>query len=90
MVLKSAANDRRHLAFCHDGFRGPRTGLFRSVGISNNSKIMFDTSSFVNPTPLAHADTSRDVLPRGGTSQAVFGKSTRALTKREAHFQTEK
>ncbi|GFY21900.1 uncharacterized protein TNCV_3295441 [Trichonephila clavipes] len=28
---------------------------------------MFDSSSFVNPTPLAHADTSRDVLPRGGT-----------------------
>ncbi|GFT31427.1 uncharacterized protein TNCV_608481 [Trichonephila clavipes] len=24
---------------------------------------------FANPTPLAHADTSRDVLPRGGTSQ---------------------
>ncbi|GFV99771.1 hypothetical protein TNCV_5081311 [Trichonephila clavipes] len=31
---------------------------------------MYDPSSFVNPTPLAHADTSRDVLPRGGTSQA--------------------
>ncbi|GFU83325.1 transposable element Tc3 transposase [Trichonephila clavipes] len=31
---------------------------------------MFDSSSFVNPTPLAHADTSRDVLPRGGTSQS--------------------
>ncbi|GFX49819.1 hypothetical protein TNCV_3073721 [Trichonephila clavipes] len=30
---------------------------------------MFDSSSFVNPTPLAHADTSRGVLPRGGTSQ---------------------
>ncbi|GFU32330.1 uncharacterized protein TNCV_3838891 [Trichonephila clavipes] len=30
---------------------------------------MFDPSSFANPTPLAHADTSRDVLPRGGTSQ---------------------
>ncbi|GFU84556.1 uncharacterized protein TNCV_3238651 [Trichonephila clavipes] len=30
---------------------------------------MFDSSSYVNPTPLAHADTSRDVLPRGGTSQ---------------------
>ncbi|GFV34661.1 uncharacterized protein TNCV_1449651 [Trichonephila clavipes] len=30
---------------------------------------MFDSSSFVNPTPLAHADTSKDVLPRGGTSQ---------------------
>ncbi|GFS80278.1 uncharacterized protein TNCV_3447341 [Trichonephila clavipes] len=25
---------------------------------------MFDSSSFANPTPLAHADTSRDVLPR--------------------------
>ncbi|GFX49189.1 uncharacterized protein TNCV_5041831 [Trichonephila clavipes] len=30
---------------------------------------MFDPSSFANPIPLAHADTSRDVLPRGGTSQ---------------------
>ncbi|GFV00955.1 hypothetical protein TNCV_1387691 [Trichonephila clavipes] len=30
---------------------------------------MYDSSSFANPTPLAHADTSRDVLPRGGTSQ---------------------
>ncbi|GFV68002.1 hypothetical protein TNCV_1872841 [Trichonephila clavipes] len=26
--------------------------------------------SFVNPTPLAHADALRDVLPRGGTSQS--------------------
>ncbi|PRD32388.1 UNVERIFIED_CONTAM: hypothetical protein NCL1_20635 [Trichonephila clavipes] len=25
---------------------------------------MYDPSSFANPTPLAHADTSRDVLPR--------------------------
>ncbi|GFV10948.1 transposable element Tcb2 transposase [Trichonephila clavipes] len=30
---------------------------------------MFDPSSFANPTPLAHADTSKGVLPRGGTSQ---------------------
>ncbi|GFV89430.1 uncharacterized protein TNCV_4152461 [Trichonephila clavipes] len=30
---------------------------------------MFDPSSFANPTPLAHADTSRDVLSRRGTSQ---------------------
>ncbi|GFS75560.1 uncharacterized protein TNCV_3425071 [Trichonephila clavipes] len=30
---------------------------------------MFDSSSYVNPTLLAHADTSKDVLPRGGTSQ---------------------
>ncbi|GFW03900.1 uncharacterized protein TNCV_2050161 [Trichonephila clavipes] len=29
---------------------------------------MFDPSSFTDPTPLAHADTSRDVLPRGGIS----------------------
>ncbi|GFT08611.1 hypothetical protein TNCV_661841 [Trichonephila clavipes] len=28
--------------------------------------------SYVNPTPLAHADTSRDVLPRGGTSQETW------------------
>ncbi|GFU71229.1 uncharacterized protein TNCV_3782151 [Trichonephila clavipes] len=30
---------------------------------------MFFLSSFANHTPLAHADASRDVLPRGGTSQ---------------------
>ncbi|GFW24902.1 hypothetical protein TNCV_3846361 [Trichonephila clavipes] len=30
---------------------------------------MFDPSSFADPTPLAHADTARDALPRGGTSQ---------------------
>ncbi|GFW54618.1 hypothetical protein TNCV_5109921 [Trichonephila clavipes] len=27
---------------------------------------MYNPSCFANPTPLAHADTSRDVLPRGG------------------------
>ncbi|GFW18878.1 mariner Mos1 transposase [Trichonephila clavipes] len=32
---------------------------------------MIDSSSYVNPTPLAHADTSRDVIPRGVTSQGV-------------------
>ncbi|GFY07415.1 hypothetical protein TNCV_5086001 [Trichonephila clavipes] len=30
---------------------------------------MFDSSPYVNPTPLAHADTSRDVLPRGVTEK---------------------
>ncbi|GFU21471.1 uncharacterized protein TNCV_4737601 [Trichonephila clavipes] len=30
---------------------------------------MFDPKSLANPTYLAHADASRDVLPRGGTSQ---------------------
>ncbi|GFY03928.1 uncharacterized protein TNCV_1197071 [Trichonephila clavipes] len=29
---------------------------------------MFDSSSYDNPTPLAHADTSRDVLPRGDSN----------------------
>ncbi|GFT39168.1 uncharacterized protein TNCV_3686701 [Trichonephila clavipes] len=30
---------------------------------------MYVSSSSVNPTPLAHADTPRDILPRGGISQ---------------------
>ncbi|GFW54373.1 hypothetical protein TNCV_3703331 [Trichonephila clavipes] len=48
---------------------------------------MCDPSSFVNPIPLAHADASRDVLPREGTSQGdqqrqdqeIKGTSTRGL-----------
>ncbi|PRD30988.1 UNVERIFIED_CONTAM: hypothetical protein NCL1_24747 [Trichonephila clavipes] len=36
---------------------------------------MFDPSSFANPTPLAHADASGDVLSRGGTSQSYFKSS---------------
>ncbi|GFX41593.1 uncharacterized protein TNCV_3109891 [Trichonephila clavipes] len=32
MVIKATANDRRHLALCHDEFRGPRSGLCRSGG----------------------------------------------------------
>ncbi|GFU22964.1 uncharacterized protein TNCV_3946431 [Trichonephila clavipes] len=37
MVLKATANDRRHLALCHDEFRGPRSGLCRSGSISSNN-----------------------------------------------------
>ncbi|GFX21789.1 uncharacterized protein TNCV_2310681 [Trichonephila clavipes] len=37
MVLKATANDRRHLELSHDEFRGPRSGLCRSGGISNNN-----------------------------------------------------
>ncbi|GFY12571.1 uncharacterized protein TNCV_2447621 [Trichonephila clavipes] len=37
IVLKATANDRRHLALCRDEFRGPRCGLCRSGGISNNN-----------------------------------------------------
>ncbi|GFT75568.1 hypothetical protein TNCV_1135381 [Trichonephila clavipes] len=32
MVLKVTDDDRRHLAHCHDEFRGPRSGLCRSGG----------------------------------------------------------
>ncbi|GFX97829.1 uncharacterized protein TNCV_4904801 [Trichonephila clavipes] len=32
---------------------------------------MFVSSSYVNPTPLPHADTSRDVLPRGGPNTKI-------------------
>ncbi|GFW23221.1 uncharacterized protein TNCV_3803211 [Trichonephila clavipes] len=41
MVLKATANDRRHLALCHDEFRGPLSGLCQSGGISNNNRINF-------------------------------------------------
>ncbi|GFX49792.1 uncharacterized protein TNCV_3073451 [Trichonephila clavipes] len=40
MVLKAMVNDRRHLALCHDEFSGPRSGLCRSGGLSNNSNNM--------------------------------------------------
>ncbi|GFU92839.1 transposable element Tc3 transposase [Trichonephila clavipes] len=59
---------------------------------------MFDPSSFADPTPLANADASRDVLPRGGTSHCYDAnvlKIVRNLFQRrikrilfsdEAHF----
>ncbi|GFU37626.1 uncharacterized protein TNCV_4275241 [Trichonephila clavipes] len=40
-VLKATTNDRRHLALCHDEFRGSRSGLCRLGGISNNTKTNF-------------------------------------------------
>ncbi|GFW35069.1 uncharacterized protein TNCV_5066351 [Trichonephila clavipes] len=43
---------------------------------------MFDSSSFVNTTPIAHADTSRDVLPRGGTSQSLVREHTQVCLQR--------
>ncbi|GFW94278.1 hypothetical protein TNCV_1432171 [Trichonephila clavipes] len=50
---------------------------------------MFDPSSFANPTPLAHADASRDVLPRGGRAPVARWLCLRAclskiFTYREA------
>ncbi|GFV64246.1 hypothetical protein TNCV_3000111 [Trichonephila clavipes] len=46
MVLKATANDRRHLALCHDEFRGPRSDLCRSGGIGNNNNILHCMSRF--------------------------------------------
>ncbi|GFW08991.1 hypothetical protein TNCV_3475371 [Trichonephila clavipes] len=42
---------------------------------------MYDSSSFANPTPLARAGTSRDVLPRGGTSQTVNVEAVRNILR---------
>ncbi|GFV49846.1 uncharacterized protein TNCV_1391281 [Trichonephila clavipes] len=33
MVLKAMTNDRRHLALCHDAFRGPRSGFADQVAL---------------------------------------------------------
>ncbi|GFX59164.1 hypothetical protein TNCV_936791 [Trichonephila clavipes] len=40
---------------------------------------MFDSSSYIIPTPLAHADTSRDVLPRGAT--VAEGRCKEVMTR---------
>ncbi|GFS47410.1 uncharacterized protein TNCV_4863321 [Trichonephila clavipes] len=45
MVLKATANDRRHLALCHDESRGPRSGLCRSGGLTTTTEF-FRLSSF--------------------------------------------
>ncbi|GFW23319.1 transposable element Tcb1 transposase [Trichonephila clavipes] len=50
---------------------------------------MFDSSSFVNPTPLAHSDTPRDIFPRGNITsaplhvKAVLKERARKLCSRE-------
>ncbi|GFW83097.1 hypothetical protein TNCV_3236451 [Trichonephila clavipes] len=52
MVLKATANDMRQLAICHDEFCGPRSGLCRSGGISNNNrrtkKFLIETKSITS------------------------------------------
>ncbi|GFX30536.1 hypothetical protein TNCV_3461871 [Trichonephila clavipes] len=45
-----------------------RLDYIRASRGSPMPEIIFKIS-FADPTPLAHADTSRDVFPRGGTSQ---------------------
>ncbi|GFT23534.1 hypothetical protein TNCV_3510411 [Trichonephila clavipes] len=48
------------------GNENPHVGLECEAISPNFSYIR----SFINPTHLAHADTSRNVLPRGGTPQS--------------------
>ncbi|GFV45019.1 uncharacterized protein TNCV_2169781 [Trichonephila clavipes] len=49
--------------------RCPTRRVFSGTGIELTTCL---PCSYDNPTPLAHADTSRDVLPRGGTSQGIL------------------
>ncbi|GFT83345.1 uncharacterized protein TNCV_1555601 [Trichonephila clavipes] len=44
MVLKTTANDRRHLALCHDEFRGPSSGFYRSV--ANDLRFLLDSEIY--------------------------------------------
>ncbi|GFV37859.1 uncharacterized protein TNCV_2662721 [Trichonephila clavipes] len=56
MVLKAMANDRHHLALCHE-FRGPRSGLCRSVKffneVASSKTSLIESSGFDNPLALA-------------------------------------
>ncbi|GFV37766.1 uncharacterized protein TNCV_3040241 [Trichonephila clavipes] len=71
MVLKATAHDRRHLALCHDEFRGPLSGLCRSgdIGNNNNNILAFRISGVTkNICPL-----KSQVL--GSKPKYVFGVS---------------
>ncbi|GFU05228.1 hypothetical protein TNCV_575471 [Trichonephila clavipes] len=51
IVPKATVNDRRHLALCHDEFRGPRSGLCRS-GLSKSedfiSEVLDNAAAVMN------------------------------------------
>ncbi|GFY34818.1 hypothetical protein TNCV_845131 [Trichonephila clavipes] len=47
---------------------------------------MFDPSSFAKPTPLAHADTSRDVLPSGVHYLITLKTTMRSYHNWKAYF----
>ncbi|GFX40718.1 uncharacterized protein TNCV_1218411 [Trichonephila clavipes] len=55
MVLKAMAKDMRHLALCHDEFRGPRSGLCRSG---------FDTARPPSWIPFQRQQALLCALPR--------------------------
>ncbi|GFW79549.1 hypothetical protein TNCV_128541 [Trichonephila clavipes] len=48
-MLKATANDRRHLALCHDEFRGPRSGLCRSGQMCKTGHFKCDKSNLCIP-----------------------------------------
>ncbi|GFV91016.1 hypothetical protein TNCV_1248991 [Trichonephila clavipes] len=50
MMLKATDNDRRHLALCHDEFRGLRSGLCRS-DLSLDTYILSQQSPTLNSSP---------------------------------------
>ncbi|GFU14897.1 uncharacterized protein TNCV_3386831 [Trichonephila clavipes] len=63
MVLKATANDRRHLALCHDEFRGPRSGLCLSAtrGLLATDLVILNhgqvtTPELVRPSPNYHTN----------------------------------
>ncbi|PRD33186.1 UNVERIFIED_CONTAM: hypothetical protein NCL1_18208 [Trichonephila clavipes] len=69
---QSYGNHRRHLALCHDEFRGPRSGFCRSGGIINYINYLYREDS-VYPSTLRKAgmeillemvDPSVDNLPK--------------------------
>ncbi|GFX47430.1 hypothetical protein TNCV_1734171 [Trichonephila clavipes] len=45
MVPKATDNDRRHLSPCYDEYRGPRSDLCQSDGISNNNNSKCNTKA---------------------------------------------
>ncbi|GFU07733.1 uncharacterized protein TNCV_4164281 [Trichonephila clavipes] len=71
MVLKATANDRRHLALCHDEFRGPRSGLCRSAFQTTGTAVRKVGGGFPMTT------TSRDdryIIPAGEKRPTAVNK----------------
>ncbi|GFX30695.1 hypothetical protein TNCV_4862191 [Trichonephila clavipes] len=78
MVLKTTADDRRHLAFYHDEFRGPRSGLCRSAKEDGETQVNINDENMqdlddqqssekdvVQSEDMSHAPTKK-CLKNGG------------------------
>ncbi|GFW61786.1 hypothetical protein TNCV_1471081 [Trichonephila clavipes] len=92
MELKATANDRRHLALSRDEFRGPRSSLCRSGGISNNNNrlaLVFknqNSSLLINSCIFTHLyflynlwDVHLDGLMEALASGSIFFNSTKGV-----------